>query len=80
MVPPPRSSTRATSAHPPVFGVPSGKEWRQRHTAPHPSLFDRLFRRSASQGAPTSLSDAEPPVRGVEAGADNPAQEITRGS
>lgn len=44
----------------------------QRHYTP--------FRKSASQGNPVPLTDAEPHASGVEAVAGNHAQEITRGS
>jgi len=69
MVPPARRDSRATSAHPPLYGVLSGKEWRKRHNLPKPSIWARLnpFKRSAS---PVSLPEDCPPSSGaVEAGA-----------
>ncbi len=45
MVPPARRSARASTAHPPLFGVPTGKEWRQRHHQPRPSLLARFLTR-----------------------------------
>ena len=47
MVPPPRSSRRATSAHPPVYNVPTMKEWKaQRERASAIPLWRRLIGRA----------------------------------
>jgi len=64
MVPPARRDNRATSAHPPLYGVPSGKEWRERHNRPQPSIWARLnpFAKSAS---PVSPPEDCPPLFGV---------------
>ncbi len=44
MVPPARTDRRATSAHPPVYGVPSMAEWQeQRRRAAAASLWRRLI-------------------------------------
>lgn len=46
MVPPPRRDNRATSAHPPVYGVPSMAEWQeQRRRAAAAPLWRRLLGR-----------------------------------
>lgn len=46
MVPPARCDRRATSAHPPVYGVPSMQEWQaQRRRAAAAPLWRRLLGR-----------------------------------
>lgn len=50
MVPPPRSSTRATSAHPPVKHVPFA-EWKARRQ-PKPSIWARLNPFKSASTAP----------------------------
>lgn len=48
MVPPPRCDRRATSAHPPLYGVPTMKQWEaQRERARALPWWRRLLGRSS---------------------------------
>lgn len=41
-------TTRATTAHPPLYAVPSMDEWRAQHHAPRRGLLARLLSPTAS--------------------------------
>jgi len=60
------STTRATTAHPPLYAVPSMDEWRAQHHAPRRHWLARILAPTASPAAPAGAPATS--AQAVEAG------------